>query len=98
LFPPIPPERSSTDPLKHLNGTLTLSREAGQSVQDHFLICIGDQPQLDPGGKLNRDGKTFTPFGRVIRNMEVVRKLQALPAEGQKLTPPVRIQGAYRRE
>src|SRR6185503_6393953 len=93
LFPPILPE-SASNMLKHLDGTLTLSREGGQPVQDHFLICIGDQPELDAGGRRNSGGTNFIPFGRVIRNLELVRKIQALPAEDQELTPPLRIQGA----
>jgi peptidyl-prolyl cis-trans isomerase A (cyclophilin A) len=96
LFPPIPAE--TTNCLKHLDGTLTISRERGEAVQDHFFICIGDQLDLDAGGKRNPDGKIFTPFGRVTRNMDLVRKIQALPAEKQTLTPPLRIQGAYRLE
>jgi cyclophilin family peptidyl-prolyl cis-trans isomerase len=95
LFPPIPAE-SSTSELKHLDGTLTISREGGQTVQDRFLICIGDQPELDAGGKRNSDGRSFVPFGKVTRGMEFVRKIQLLPRDGQKLTPPLRIQGAYR--
>ena len=38
----------------------------------------------------------FTSLGRVVRGMEVVRKIQSAPAEGQNLTPPIRIVRARR--
>ena len=46
---------------------------------------------LDFGGKRNPDGQGFAAFGRVVKGMDVVRKIQAAPAEGQTLTPPVKI-------
>ena len=33
----------------------------------------------------------FAAFGQVIRGMEVVRHIQTSPANGQTLTPPIRI-------
>jgi peptidyl-prolyl cis-trans isomerase A (cyclophilin A) len=38
------------------------------------------------------------PFGRVIKGMDVVRRIQQMPAEGQQLITPIRIQNAYRLE
>jgi peptidyl-prolyl cis-trans isomerase A (cyclophilin A) len=52
---------------------------------------VGDQPSLDFGGMRNADGQGFAAFGRVTNGMDVVRKIQQAPAEGQSLTPPVRI-------
>ena len=98
LFSPIPLERTRDTGLKHLDGTLSMARDGTDTAQDRFFICIGDQPEMDFGGKWNPDGQGFAAFGRVTRGMEVVRKIQALPAEGQLLTPPLRIQGAYRLE
>jgi len=50
-----------------------------------------DQPELDFGGKRNPDGQGFAAFGRVVKGMDVVKKFQAAPAEGQTLAPPVKI-------
>jgi cyclophilin family peptidyl-prolyl cis-trans isomerase len=96
LFPPIPLERTRDTGLKHLDGTLSMARNGPDTAQDSFSICIGDQPELDFGGKRNPDGQGFTAFGRVVKGMDVVRKIHASPANGQELTPPVRIQGAFR--
>lgn len=94
--PPIPLERTSATGLRHLDGTLSMARAGPDTAQDSFSICVGDQPELDFGGKRNPDGQGFAAFGRVIRGMEVVRKIQAGPAEGQQLRPPVLIQRAVR--
>jgi cyclophilin family peptidyl-prolyl cis-trans isomerase len=98
LFPPIPLERTRDTGLKHLDGTLTMARDGVDTTRDTFYICIGDQPEWDFGGKGTSDGQGLAAFGRVTRGMDLVRKIQALPANGQKLTPPLRIQGAYRTE
>jgi cyclophilin family peptidyl-prolyl cis-trans isomerase len=96
LFPPIPLERTRDTGLKHRDGTLSMARNGPDTAQDSFSICIGDQPELDFGGKRNPDGQGFTAFGRVVKGMDVVRKIHESPANGQQLTPPVRIQGAFR--
>ncbi|HEV8178090.1 MAG TPA: peptidylprolyl isomerase, partial [Gemmatimonadales bacterium] len=56
-----------------------------------FFICIGDQPELDFGGKRNPDGQGFAAFGRVTRGMDVVRLIQTARAQGQLLTPAIEI-------
>ena len=54
------------------------------------------QPELDFGGKRNLDGQGFAAFGQVVLGMDVVRRINAAPAEGQSLTPPIRILSAER--
>jgi len=93
-FPPIALERTNKTGLKHLDGTLSMARDKPDSATSDFFICIGDQPELDFAGKRNPDGQGFAAFGKVIRGMDVVRKIQASPAEGQKLTPPIKILSA----
>lgn len=90
-FDPIPLERTSVTGLKHKDGTLSMARNGPDTATSDFSICVGDQPSLDFGGKRNPDGQGFAAFGRVTKGMDVVRKIQAAPAEGQRLTPPVRI-------
>jgi peptidyl-prolyl cis-trans isomerase A (cyclophilin A) len=94
---PIPIERTRDTGLKHRDGTLSMARDGPNTAQDEFFICIGDQPELDFGGKRNPDGQGFAAFGKVVRGMDVVRRIQGSPADGQKLTPAVRIQAALRR-
>jgi cyclophilin family peptidyl-prolyl cis-trans isomerase len=98
LFAAIVLERTRDTGLKHVEGTISMARFAPDSAQDHFFICIGDQPELDFGGRRNPDGQGFAAFGKVVKGMDVVRKIQLSPAEGQKLTPPMRMQRAIRLE
>jgi peptidyl-prolyl cis-trans isomerase A (cyclophilin A) len=93
-FPAIAQERTSVTGLKHVDGAVSMARGGVDSATSDFFICIGDQPELDFGGKRNADGQGFAAFGRVVRGMEVVRKIQGAPAEGQKLVPGVGIASA----
>jgi peptidyl-prolyl cis-trans isomerase A (cyclophilin A) len=90
-FAPIPLERTSNTGLAHRDGVISMARSTPDSAVSDFFICIGDQPSLDFGGARNADGQGFAAFGRVIRGMDAVRAIQAAPAEGQKLVPPIRI-------
>jgi peptidyl-prolyl cis-trans isomerase A (cyclophilin A) len=96
-FPPIPLERTSETKLAHTDGAISMARDGPDTATSDFFICIGDQPDLDHGGRRNPDGQGFAAFGRVVGGMDVVRKIQAAPAEGQTLQPPVRILRAVRR-
>jgi peptidyl-prolyl cis-trans isomerase A (cyclophilin A) len=94
--PPIPLERTGKTGLAHRDGTLSMAREGPDTATSDFFICIGDQPELDFGGRRNPDGQGFAAFGRVVKGMDVVRKIQTSPAEGQTLTPPVMIRAIRR--
>ena len=96
FLPPIPLERTRDTGLKHEDGSISMAREGPDSAQDHFFICVGDQPELDFGGRRNPDGQGFAVFGRVVKGMGLVQGIQGLPAEGQNLAPPVPIQRAVR--
>jgi peptidyl-prolyl cis-trans isomerase A (cyclophilin A) len=91
LGPSIPLERTRDTGLSHGDGTLSMARLTPDSAVSDFFICIGAQPELDFGGKRNPDGQGFAAFGRVTRGMDVVRSIQAAPADGQSLDPPVEI-------
>jgi cyclophilin family peptidyl-prolyl cis-trans isomerase len=96
FYPPIRIERTCDTGLHHLDGTVSMARDGPDTAQDSFFICIGDQPELDFGGKRNADGQGFAAFGRVVSGMDLVRKIHAGASAGQQLTPPVRIQRAIR--
>ena len=89
--PPSPLERTSVTGLKHRAGTISMARTGRDTARDQFFLCVTDQPELNFGGKRNPDGQGFAAFGRVVAGMDVVRKIQQSPAEGQRLTPPVAI-------
>ncbi len=59
-----------------------MARGEPDSATSSFFICIGDQPELDFAGKRNPDGQGFAAFGRVVKGMDVVRRIQASAARG----------------
>ena len=90
-------ERTSQTGIQHVDGAVSMARDGPDTATSDFFICIGDQASLDFGGKRNPDGQGFAAFGRVVRGMDVVRKIQAAPAKGQTLTPAVKILKAARK-
>ncbi|MGH9722715.1 MAG: peptidylprolyl isomerase [Bryobacteraceae bacterium] len=106
-FPPIPLERTRDTGLKHVNGALSMARGGPDTAAGSFSICIGDQPELDFGGKRQPDGQGFAVFGRVTAGMDVARKIHESPAGpsnakgvaagNQRLTPPIRILSIHRK-
>ncbi len=93
---PIQIERTRDTGIKHRDGTISMARDGPDSATSDFFICIGDQPELDFGGKRNPDGQGFAAFGRVVRGMDVVRRIQGSAADHQVLTPPILIRTARR--
>ncbi len=96
FHPPIPLERTRDTGLSHRDGTVSMARSGPDSAQDHFFVCVGDQPELDFGGRRNPDGQGFAAFGSVVRGMDVVRRIHGGEATGQRLNAPVKIQRAIR--
>jgi peptidyl-prolyl cis-trans isomerase A (cyclophilin A) len=90
-FAPIKLERTRDTKLSHKDGTISMARDGPDTATSDFFICIGDQPELDFGGKRNPDGQGFAAFGRVTKGMDVVKKIQAAAAGGQTLSPPIKI-------
>ncbi len=88
---PIKHETTEMTGLQHLDGTVSMARVEPGTASTEFFICIGNQPELDFGGKRNPDGKGFAAFGRVISGMDVVRKIQKQKDNDQYLIKPVRI-------
>jgi len=89
-------ERTNQTGLKHLNGSVSMARSGPDTARSSFFICLGDQPELDYGGRRNPDGQGFAAFGLVLEGMEVVRAVHRSTADGQSLTPPIRILGIER--
>jgi peptidyl-prolyl cis-trans isomerase A (cyclophilin A) len=106
-FPAIPLERTNVTGLLHKNGVISMARgNAADTATNQFFICIGDQPDLDFGGKRNADGQGFAAFGRVIIGMDVVEAIQRAPVSKdpqdpkilrQTLAPPIVIKKASRK-
>jgi peptidyl-prolyl cis-trans isomerase A (cyclophilin A) len=104
--PPVAHESTRQTGLKHLDGTVSLPRDAvGSATGAEIFICVGDQPALDFGARRNPDGQGFAAFGRVTSGMDIVRRIWAMDAggpspdaytQGQMLRTPVAILTATR--
>lgn len=84
-------ETTAKTGLKHENGTISLARSTPNSGGVEFFICIGRLPAYDFGGDANADHQGFAAFGKVIRGMDVVRKIHSQPSVETSFAPPVRI-------
>lgn len=91
---PIEHETTEFSGILHKDGTLSMARYTPGTASTEFFICIGDQPELDFGGRRNPDGQGFAAFGKVVSGMEVVRNIQRLKDEDQMLIDPVKIEAS----
>ena len=90
-FKPIIHETTEITGVKHLDGTISMARMEPGTASTEFFICVGDQPELDFGGKRNPDGQGFAAFGKVLEGMAVVRKIQQEKDQDQMLVKEVQI-------
>jgi peptidyl-prolyl cis-trans isomerase A (cyclophilin A) len=88
-FPPIVHETTKMTGIMHKNGMISMARSEPGTATSEFFICIGDQPELDFGGKRNKDGQGFAAFGKVIKGFDVVNKIYKTDAPGQYLEKKV---------
>jgi peptidyl-prolyl cis-trans isomerase A (cyclophilin A) len=93
---PIKLERTKDTGLKHVDGAISMARNGPDTATSDFFICIGALPELDFGGKRNPDGQGFAAFGKVVKGMDVVKKIQSAPAKEQTLNPAVTIKKVTR--
>jgi peptidyl-prolyl cis-trans isomerase A (cyclophilin A) len=90
-LPKIKHETTKDTGVLHKDGVLSMARNAPGTATHHFSICIGDQPDLDFGGKRNPDGQGFAAFGKVVKGMDVVKKIHQQPVMGQSLRPQIKM-------
>ena len=84
-LPPIRHETTEETGILHKDGVISMARVGPGTAAGEIFICVGDQPELDFGGKRNPDGQGFAAFGKVVEGMDVVRKIQQLPDNAQML-------------
>lgn len=96
-LPAIRMESTVETGIRHLDGVISMARLGPDTARGEFFICVGDQPELDYGGKRNPDGQGFAAFGRVIEGADVVRAIHGAPVTEQALDPPITIETARRR-
>lgn len=92
-------ERTSVTMLRHVDGAISMARgNTADSASSDFFICVGDNPSLDFGGGRALDGQGFAAFGRVVKGMDIVRKIQAGKTnDREQLVDPVSILRVFRR-
>jgi peptidyl-prolyl cis-trans isomerase A (cyclophilin A) len=95
-FPAITHETTKMTGLSHKDGTISMARAGPGTAACSFFICIGRQPELDYGGRRNPDGQGFAAFGRVVKGMDVVRRIQKMNQDRQFLKNPVAITSLIR--
>ena len=95
-LPPILHKSTNKTDLKHLNGTISMARNEPGTASSEIFICINDQPELDYNGSRNPDGLGFAAFGMVKSGMDIVKKIQQSPSDGQMLNKPIRVKSIKR--
>jgi peptidyl-prolyl cis-trans isomerase A (cyclophilin A) len=105
LFPPVAHESTSQTGLRHVDGTISLARNAPGSATCDFFICVGPVPSLDADPSQPGDNLGFAAFGQVTDGMDIVRKILLSPTsptegegvmKGQMLDPTIPIVTARR--
>ena len=105
LFPPVAHESTTQTGLRHVDGTISLARNAPGTATCDFFICIGPVPSLDADPTQPGDNLGFAAFGQVTDGMDIVRKILLSPTsptegegvmKGQMLDPTVPIVTARR--
>lgn len=101
-LPPIAHEPTSRTGLSHVDGAVSIARDAPGTATADITIMLGNMTYLDAGG-VDRDG--YAVFARVVDGMDVVRRIHAAPTSptegegamrGQMLSPRIRILTARR--
>lgn len=98
---PIAHEPTSRTGLTHVDGTVSMARNAPGTAMGDFFITIGPAPYLNA-----RPGSVgYAAFGKVVEGMPLVRKMLAAPTypggrtattKGQQIISPIRIISARR--
>lgn len=90
-LPGIPHETTQQTGILHTDGAISLARLAPGTAGAEFFICIGKQPGLDYGGENIADKQGYAAFGKVVKGMDIVRKIYRQNEEDQYFDPPVAI-------
>ena len=100
-FLPIAHESSTKTGIKHLDGTISMTRNAPGTATSDFFINMGNQDAFD--AKPGDPG--YAGFGRVVSGIEVAKKILYMPRsrtagvgfmKGEMLSPTVTIQSVRR--
>lgn len=89
VLAPIAHESTLMTGLKHVNGTISMARNAPGTAQADWFICLGDQPYLDavPNDPAQPG---FAAFGHVAEGLEIVKQILVLPTDPNQGEGPMR--------
>ena len=105
LLPPIKHEPTTVTGLSHIDGAISMARNAPGTADANFFITVGAIPSMDADPKQSGDNLGFAVFGHVTEGMDIVRHILQEPTsptegegvmKGQMLVQPVRILSARR--
>ena len=96
LMPGIPHESTNQTGILHTDGVVSLARQEPGTANTEFFICIGNQAGFDYGGENNPDGQGYAAFGKVIKGMDIVRRIYNMPEEEQYFDPPIPVYNIVR--
>ena len=96
VLPPISHESTNVTNLKHLNGTISMTRNEPGTASSEIFICINDQPELDYNGSRNPDGFGFSAFGLVKSGMDIVKTIQQSLSSAKMLDKPIKVESIKR--
>jgi peptidyl-prolyl cis-trans isomerase A (cyclophilin A) len=105
MFPPIAHEPTTKTGLSHVDGTISMARNAPGSAAGDFFITIGAMSYMDADPKQTGDNAGYSAFGHVVEGMDVLRRILAAPTsdtvgpasmKGEMLAAPVKILSARR--
>ena len=105
LLPPIKHEPTTVTGLSHIDGAISMARNAPGTADANFFITVGAIPSMDADPKQPGDNLGFAVFGHVTEGMDIVRHILQEPTsptegegvmKGQMLVQPVRILSARR--
>lgn len=94
--PGVPHETTKQTHILHTDGVISLARQEPGTATTEFFICIGDQPGFDYAGRNNPDRQGYASFGKVVKGIDVVKAIYAMPENEQSFTPQVRITNIIR--
>lgn len=75
LLAGIPHESTQETGILHTDGAISMARFEPGSADGSFFFCIGDQPELNYGGKRYPDGLGFAAFGQITEGREVLNAI-----------------------
>ena len=107
-LPPVAHETTDSTGIPNERGSIAFGRLEPGTANSEFFFNVQDNPVLDTGHEAEGlDGEGYATFGRVLRGMRVLERIQRSPSDaptaiemlqGQILEEPVVIRRAYRVE